>query len=235
MMKKHVSKFFRLSVLIFFLGFHLAQSFAQDLGLGVKAGVNIMNFNLDNVTEFNTSNNRNLQEEYNTLIGFNGAVFLDVRFSKFFALQPELYFNQKGGSYKGTGVNSDGVETVVEYDLRAFYVEVPVLAKLSASDDLWRVSALIGLSIAIGAGGNNNFSIQNDFVNTSRKEQIDYDDAINLGFHTGIAAEFDLGRIWYYFEARYLLNVSETSLDAVGDASFNTIAFSTGFLMPIGK
>jgi hypothetical protein len=228
-MKRNLTSLLALSLMIL-LSF---QAQAQDLSLGVRAGLNIMNANLDNVEVFGGEDApRGVNESYSSLAGFNGAIFLDIRFSDFFAIQPEFLIHQKGGSYVAN-YNASGTQPInASYDIRLLNLEVPVLAKISAGDVFWRVSALLGPGFGYAAGGRYEY-VENG---SSGKDSVEFGstgDRLMASFHAGLGLEIDLGRGWFYADGRYQFSFGESELEFVGDAAFSNFALSIGYSMPL--
>lgn len=65
--------------------------FREDLRLGVKAGLNYSNVYDSRTADF----------EADSKFGFVGGAFMSIPMGKYFGLQPEILFSQKG--FKGTG------------------------------------------------------------------------------------------------------------------------------------
>ena len=108
------------------LGAFALNSKAQDTGndlrdeimLGIKAGINTSNIYDKNGGGMNT----------NSKIGFAGGVFFSIPITKFFGVQPELMFAQKG--YTATGTM---VLTKYEVNRTSNFIEVPVFFALKPS------------------------------------------------------------------------------------------------------
>lgn len=206
---------------------------AQDISLGIRAGLNIMNMNLDNVEVFGgTDEPRGVNERYSSLGGFNGGIFLDIRFSDFFAVQPEFLIHQKGGTYDASYNDPVNGATNASYDIRLVNLEVPVLAKISAGDVFWRVSALLGPGFGYAAGGNYEY-VESSSSGKDRVEFVGAGDRLMASFHAGLALEIDLGRGWFYADGRYQFNLSQSQLEFIGDAGFTNFALSIGYSMPL--
>ena len=97
----------KLVLLVFTLGIIFQASNAQSpVNLGIKAGLNSskLTTNLDDYDEKNINN-------------FLAGMFLRVNAGKFY-LQPEAYFNSKGGDLKN-------IEGTNSFDLKA--IDVPIL------------------------------------------------------------------------------------------------------------
>lgn len=88
------------------LGFGAA---AQGVKLGLKAGYNYSNFNIDNVSAKGRS-------------GIMGGAFLKIKTSDNFAIQPELLFQQRGGkiTYNDSNVTGSG-------DFSLNYIDIPLM------------------------------------------------------------------------------------------------------------
>lgn len=91
-------------VLVVLVSFFGLSTQAQGIDLGIKAGVNFSNI----------SDAYNLDTENKT--GFVGGIFLGIKFSEKFAIQPELLYSQQGTKFDAG-----------EIDLT--YVNVPVIFK----------------------------------------------------------------------------------------------------------
>lgn len=88
---------------------------AQTVNLGAKAGLNVSTF----------YGNRSGDEiSRNSLIAFHAGLLAELRFTKNFALQPELLYSRAGAEE----------EQVVEFQLD--YISVPVMAKFFIADRL---------------------------------------------------------------------------------------------------
>lgn len=88
-----------LVVLVSFFGL---STYAQGLDLGIKAGANFANIS-------DASN-------FDSKTGFTAGIFLGVKFSEKFAIQPELLYSQQGGDFE-----------FGDFDLS--YVNIPVIFK----------------------------------------------------------------------------------------------------------
>lgn len=99
-----------------------AQSTSNPDGVsfGIKAGGNLSNIIKTGDDNFKT--------EFKP--GFNAGLFMEIPVVERLAFAPELMFSQKG--YKQTGSNLLGNPT--EYSVTTNFIEVPVLAKIKASN-----------------------------------------------------------------------------------------------------
>lgn len=222
-------------VLFFLLGWLLILPSlqAQELSLGLRAGFNRMSIRMQETYFFEDEFGPILSanESYQSLTGFQTAIFTEVRFSEFLAVQPELLIHQKGGSYSGKTTNPFG-ENVASYDIRTLQIDIPVLAKISTGDVFWRVSALVGPAFGLHAGGTYDW-LENNSTGSSSVIPVSGLDHFNFSFIAGMAIEIDLGRGWFYVDGRYMNTLGHISLKNLGDTSFSNLAFSVGYSRPL--
>ncbi len=99
---------------VLFAGAVNAQSF------GIKGGLNFSNIIKTNDENFNTE----------IKAGINAGLFAEIPIISSLALAPELMFSQKG--YKTSGNSLLGGPN--EYSVTTNFIELPILAKINASD-----------------------------------------------------------------------------------------------------
>jgi len=86
-------------------------SFSQHTPkFGIKTGVNVANFKT------------NTAEEYDSRIGFHGALLSHIHLSREFALQPEIQYSQEGTKYN-VNVNNSLNEVTTKLD----YINLPIM------------------------------------------------------------------------------------------------------------
>lgn len=107
-----MKKIFILPAMLLICGILSAQTFQ----FGPKAGINVSNF-------------QNGDYENNTLLGFHLGGFLNLSAGKFFAIQPEVLFSTQGSKI-------DDVRSSYK-ELRANYLNIPVLAQLKTNGGLY--------------------------------------------------------------------------------------------------
>lgn len=158
-------------VLLFFV-FSIAGFSQSKVRPGIRLGINSANIS-----------NSNLEDK----IGLNGAIFADIRFSDFYALQPEIAFSSQGGESSFNGE-----------DLNINYISIALANK-------FYVIPKKGLHFIVGP------SIDVDFENNFINVVNDTDDSdvtpVDLALFFGIGYEFPFGLI---IEARYkqgLINI----------------------------
>ncbi len=159
--------------LILFFSFSILGFAQSRVNPGIRLGLNSANIS-----------NTNLENK----IGLNGAVFLDVRLSDFYALQPEISFSNQGGE---SSFNQE--------DLNINYISI-------AAANKFYVIPKQGLHFILGPSID--FDFDNNFINLINGGTDDSDvTPVDLSLFFGIGYEFPFGLI---IEARYkqgLINI----------------------------
>jgi Outer membrane protein beta-barrel domain len=115
-----MKKVFMFAIGVLVAGATKAQtSGSKDIQFGVKAGVNFSNVIKTRDDNFKTTFKP----------GFNAGVFVEVPIIDRLSFAPEVVFSQKG--YKST---STFLGTDYEYSVTTNFIEVPILAKINATD-----------------------------------------------------------------------------------------------------
>jgi hypothetical protein len=126
----------------------------NDVHFGLRAGLNLSNIIKSGDNDFSTD----------IKPGFNAAAFLEIPIVNGFSVQPELQFSQKG--YITTG---SALGTPYEYKVTTNYVEIPLLAKISPTNNF---------GIVVGPQFSFLTSTKTKFK-TSNSSYEDYDDVDN--------------------------------------------------------
>lgn len=136
------------AICVLFAGTASAQKF------GVKGGVNFSNIIKTNDENFNT--------EFKP--GINAGIFLEIPIVSSLAFAPELMFSQKG--YKTSGTSLLGGAN--EYSVTTNFIELPVLAKINASD---KFNIVLGPQVSFLTSTKETFKQGSDsYQNTIREE-----------------------------------------------------------------
>lgn len=137
-----------LTISVLFAGAVNAQTF------GVKGGANFSNIIKTGDENFNT--------EYKT--GFNAGLFAEIPVVKSLSFAPELMFSQKG--YKTSGTSLLGGPN--EYSVTTNFIELPILAKINASD---KFSIVLGPQVSFLTSTTETFKQGSEsYQNTIREE-----------------------------------------------------------------
>jgi hypothetical protein len=145
-------------------------SYAQQLQVGAKAGLNISNFtggDFDAVTK-------------KALVGFHGGLFMRLSFLKF-SIQPEMMISTQGATIDSVSGGS--------YDWKVTYATIPVMAQYRFSGGLF-----------IEAGPQVGFKISDNIENESIDDfakNLDLSVAAGLGYRGkkgfGIGGRYTVG------------------------------------------
>jgi len=122
-MKTRYVNFIMLSIVTLFGCNLYAQNSSderENLGFGIKAGVNIANLYDTRGEDFSDASK----------IGFAGGVFVSIPIGTFLGFQPELIYSQKG--YKGSGSIS---LISFEYTRNVDYLDIPLLIQLKPAEN----------------------------------------------------------------------------------------------------
>jgi hypothetical protein len=125
----------------------------SDVHFGLRAGLNLSNIIKTDNSDFSTD----------IKPGFNAAAFLEIPIVSGFSVQPELQFSQKGYIATGSVLGSP-----YEYRVTTNYVEVPLLAKISPSNNF---GIVVGPQFSFLTSTNTKFKTSN----SSYEENVDND------------------------------------------------------------
>jgi hypothetical protein len=160
---------------------------AQQSSVFVKAGVNLANISVDK--DGNVDDARGIAS-------FHAGLQADLPITKFFALQPGVFFTGKGSKIESGNTSGDNW---IRSSTRPYYIEVPVNAviKLPLGDES---SFFFGAGpyLGIGVGGKNKIEGEILGVDFSRTENIKFSDddpftSGEEGSGYGVMRRFDYG------------------------------------------
>jgi hypothetical protein len=173
---------------------------AEAQTFGIKGGVNFSNII--------KTNDRNFSTEFKP--GLNAGVFVDIPVVERLAFSPELMFSQKG--YKTTGTSLLGVAN--EYSVTTNFIEIPILAKISAAD---KFSIYVGPQVSFLASTKEKFTRGDaSYQNTIRNENDNLKKSLVggvLGLGLGLTDQLSLqGRYAIDFQKNNENGSSETPI-----------------------
>ncbi len=257
-MKKQMFSF-ALSAL--FLCLLLQTGFAQSIQIGVRAGILLNNVTIDPDDE---------DVSPKMLLAPQVAIPIEIGIGDMFAVQPEIMYGSHGFKLDESSTTTEGNVTVrssAEGKLKANTLEIPLLAKVKFGSETLKFHALAGPSFGFGLSGKfeskgsvvatddtgtvlfeASFDDEGDlkFVGNDYDETDLGDDATpfaktNLNLHLGAGVNFMMGSATLFFDARYILGLSDLSPKAQGETDDehvkikgNRISVSVGVLFPIG-
>jgi hypothetical protein len=173
-----------------------ATAHAQDVSVGVKAGINLANVSIDGPGDISDPKNRT---------GFVAGVFVTVPASGLLAFQPEVLFSMQGSKF------SDGGDSG---SLKLDYVQVPLLARIKPATS--PVGFVVGPSIGFRARAK--LSVEGEDEELDFKDQVKGSD---VGLVTGVVV--DVGHV--VLDGRYTWGLTNIAKDD-DDGSVKNRVFS---------
>ena len=171
----------------FLLFSFLTFTLQGQIGLGVKAGVNMAQQSIQDI---------DLDFDSDEISGSIWGAFLEVPLGEgAFALQPEFLVVQKGGK-----TLLPNIKTTINY------IEIPILLKLRLiNSNLIDINILGGPSFGYARNGEyleDNAVVKLNFGNDNIQR-------FDLGMHGGGAVELQLGSLRAFGDVRYLFGISD--------------------------
>ena len=171
-------------ILILILSINIVKgqsSVTNSARFGIKGGVNLSNMFTKDVTD------------KNTIIGFNGGLFLKMPLSSNFAFQPELIYTTKGSELDYNSFVSGRARFSLSY------FELPLLAVINLTENInihggVYVAALSNVSIK-NKSDINLFNFESELTK-SDFEKYDYGLVVGAGFDfdkIGLGVRYDYG------------------------------------------
>ncbi len=239
----------------------LQNGFAQSISVGVRAGALLNNVSLD--PEDSDVNPK-------MLFAPQIAVPIEIAFGDMFAVQPEIMYGSHGFKLDESETFTEGTvtfRTKTEGKLKANILEIPVLAKAKFGTELLKFHVLAGPSVGFGLSGESEATgsavatdnttgevvFEEDFSEKGDLKFVgnDYDPddladdespfaKTNINAHLGAGVNLQLGSATLFFDARYILGLSDLSPKAEGEpddehtkVKGNRIGLSVGVLFPL--
>ncbi len=203
--------------LVVFLALCMVLPAKAQSSLGVIAGLNLANVNVDPEPEGMDLTNR-------TAFGFGGV--LEVGLNESVALRFEPMYLQKGAE---AGIN--GVD--IEFNLA--YLEVPVMLKYAFGTGDTKPYIMAGPTIGFNLSAKQKISFGSDSEETDIKDDISSTD-FGLGFGGGV--NFLTGNNSIFVEVRYTLgltNINDSSDDPDTEIKTKGIQIFAGIIFPLGS
>lgn len=168
----------------------LSVGLCAQATFGIRAGVNIATQNYDT---------DGLDVSFDSKIGLDIAVLVELGITEQFAIQPELHYIQKG--YKVDDFFGFGEEATFTVN----YLDLPILGKLTFGESV-KFNALLGPSFGFALSGKTEVG--------DESEDLDFDEddgyqRFELGLVIGAGVSLPMGDVSsIFFDVRYILGVS---------------------------
>ncbi|MCC7466526.1 MAG: PorT family protein, partial [Saprospiraceae bacterium] len=136
--------FNRLGLVLALFCLFAIQELSAQTSIGFRIGFSANNVNRDPL--------ENNEPTPQVRPGVQLGIPVEIRLSKWFALQPELLFATHG-AFQDKTTKDQLLETRFYRTFQMNALELPILAKFSVGSEKFRVSAFLGPSIGLGLGG----------------------------------------------------------------------------------
>lgn len=207
-MMKQENKTILLIVALFFISSSIISVKAQSPRAGIKGGINLSNFYIDDI------------DDQNMRIGYHAGIYGQLPITSFLAIQPEINYSTRGAKLSFSGV----AEQTARFNLN--YIDIPVLAviKLGEFAEL-HGGVYAGYLLRANIKTEGDFGAGTQNLDTENFNTFDYGLSGGLGFNfgnmqTGFRYNYGLRRIASSTAANLLLGDAKNSLAQIY-VSFN--------------
>ena len=170
---------------------------AQETSFGVKGGLNLANIsNMDNFLGYDGA------LKFKFMPAFYAGAFIEHKFSDLFAISPEFVY-----SMQGSKANRSEGGASLEVKVPVNYVNIPVLAKIYASEAL---SIDVGpqFGLLLSAKGKVKLTLPGEYSDEGFDEEIDLKEECNtFDIGIGIGATYNIGK--FLIQGRYNLGFTD--------------------------
>lgn len=179
-----------LAMTVSLVSFETSQA-QTDVALGAKAGTNFSNLRGEDA------------DDTERKVGFTGGMFLSISPRPFLTVQPELLFTQRGATNTNETLN-------IKQELRANYIDIPVLFKLRLPiDDVFFPHVYIGPQFSTHL--NNTYSVEQLDTNIEIDSEVDVNE-FDFGGVFGAGMDIQSNHLLITVDFRYglgALNINE--------------------------
>ena len=215
-----------------------------QITMGVRAGVNVANYNF----KFGASTPSSQQPNFDNIAVLTIGVPVEIMISKHFAIQAELNFNQKGFGSKSSTSGSSGSTSFSfssEGKVIIDWLELPILAKAKfGTENGVNGGLFLGPSFGYGLSGKSKgtstSTINGVTTTSSNSETLNFKDDEHSRVDVGVNIGGELTYHNLFFDARYQLGVTNmfTGDNASnGDVNATTrgLALTVGYRFLVSK
>jgi len=218
------------------LAFLFTTPAQAQVALGLKVGSHFG-------TVHTTETLDKLTPDFKYATGWTVGGLAEINFGKYFALQPEVNWVQKGFRFDESfdiPVGKINVPAGAEATVHTNYMEVPLLAKLKLGNDRVQGYAVLGPSFGYGMNGKivtrTRLLFEFDPINTDLDfDQLDYN-RFEVSATGGLGVQFNFNGVKVFADARYTHGFTELyNFPIVNEQIKNRgVAFSTGVALELG-
>ncbi|MCC6281860.1 MAG: PorT family protein [Saprospiraceae bacterium] len=210
---------------------------SAQIALGLKAGANFGNVHT-------TQALNDLTPDFKYATGAVAGGVAEISFGKYFSIQPELNWVQKGFRFSegiDIPVGNIDIPAGVEATIRTNYLELPLLAKAKVGNDVIQAYAVLGPSIGYALNGKlitrTRLFFEFDPIRTDLNfDNLDYNrfEVAAVG-GLGLQVNFNGGK--WFADARYTQGLTELyNFPIVNEQIKNRgVALSTGIMIDMSS
>jgi hypothetical protein len=217
----------QITCLLFLLTFILSALPAQTTSFGGRIGINSATVDIEDPS--------GLSVKPNSRVGLDIAAVVSLGITKFFSIQPELHFIQKGFKMN-LEIFGEKVKTNTNWN----YIELPVLAKYAFGSESVQGFVLGGPVLGVGLNGKtkaeaNEQKEEEDAKFGSGEDELN---RIDFGLAIGGGIGIPAGAGLIFLDARYLqglANLSNVMFVAPGTLKNRGVNVAVGILFPVGR
>ncbi len=191
---------------------------SAQISVGLRAGAGINNLEADDGL-FEEYDDEGIVSENKNYSSFVLGIPLEIGLTDNFAIQPELTITRKGDRQIVTAEPNLFVPNGFELssEIVFTYIEIPILAKVKLGSDVGGVGIFAGPSFAYASKGESVIEYDGDplfgFDPSGVEDLFEDDDSgisrSDVNAIIGISPYFNLGNLGLFFDARYLLGLSD--------------------------
>lgn len=186
-------------------GARIAGAEGSRVSVGIRGGLNLASFHGDD------AGGGNLVPKNRT--GFSGGVFVGIRLTQNFLIQPEVLYSQKGVKYWISGVGEG-------FTVKVDYVEIPVLLKACFGSGGVKPSVFAGPAVA--------FKVRAKIVIEDEEESAEDFRGTDFGGVFGAGLDVAVGSGSFTIDGRYTLGLRTLDNFSVGIKN-GVWSFSVGY------
>ncbi|RMG79632.1 MAG: PorT family protein [Bacteroidetes bacterium] len=203
-----MKKQFQLLALAFiFFGFS-GYLHAQDMGLGIRGGLNLAN---------QTFESSGLSVSPDSKVGLVVGILADLPVTDALSIQPELDFIQKGAS-----LSTEFFGTQIESSQTINYLELPVMAKYKFGTETIGIGILAGPIFGFGISGKS--KVTENGTTTESDLDWDNDNVKRTDLGLGVGGVVNFGNL--FLDLRYVFGIAD--IEDTNDGKVKNKGFQVG-------
>lgn len=215
--------------------FAILNTNLAQVAIGLKTGVNFASVHTTDLID-------QAAPDFRYTPGFTLGGVTEINFGRYFALQPEVNWVQKGFTWdESAGVPIGNIEIPLgaKATFRSNYIEVPLLAKVKLGNEVVQAYILAGPSVGYATNAKiitrPRLFFEFDPIKTNvNLDNINYE-RFDIGATGGLGVQFNLNGVKIFADARYTHGFTELyDFPVVNEKILNrSVALSAGMLFDL--